>query len=335
MNVALTGGTGCLGQPLLRRLLGNGHNVKLLVEPNDHRIFPAENLSIISGTVNDEHALRELVEGSDIVFHLAAKVHEFHKTPSVEHEFHEINSEGTRLLVEISKQKKVKRIVFYSTVGVYGKDSNFHGDEISSCNPNNPYSQTKYMAERYVLESFKTGGPDGVVLRFPVVYGPFDRGNIFKLIEAVYKRQFFIIGNGKNLRSMISSENTAVAALLAGTHPKAANQIFCVTDGRDYTIEEILDTICTVLGFSCRPIHLPLFAAKTIGNIGDISETIFKWQAPLNTDRVRKLSSSLTFSCDKIQKELGYRPVQTLEEGIRDEVKSGNFEIKLSKMRRL
>ena len=90
--------------------------------------------------------------------------------------------------------------------------------------------------------------PEGVVLRFPVVYGPLDRGNVAALIKAVRKKQFFFFGDGSCLRSMISSRNAAEAAVRAAIEPKAANEIFCVTDGRDYTMNELVDCICGALG---------------------------------------------------------------------------------------
>ena len=74
MNIAVTGGTGCLGSPLLRKLQQGGHNVKVLVPEFEE--INAVSGNIIRGTINDEAALDNLLEGVDIVFHLAAKVHD-------------------------------------------------------------------------------------------------------------------------------------------------------------------------------------------------------------------------------------------------------------------
>lgn len=162
----------------------------------------------------------------DIVFHLAGKVHSVPETKEEEKEFFRVNMEGTRNLLEAAKKNKVKRVVFYSTVGVYGKDADFHGDELSPCWPGSVYAKSKYQAEQLVLTSSNDGGPEGVVLRFPVVYGPLDRGNIAKLIKAVQSKLFFYFGDGNCLRSMISSGNAAEAAVRAAFEPKAANEVF-------------------------------------------------------------------------------------------------------------
>lgn len=210
--------------------------------------------------------------------------------------------------------------MFYSTVGVYGKDSDFHGDELSSCMPVSAYASSKYQAEKLVLDSYHNGGPVGVVLRFPVVYGPYDRGNVARLIKAIKNRVFFHFGDGDSLRSMISLKNTAEAAVRAAFEPQAANELFCVTDGRDYTMNELVNSVCHELGTSWRPWHVPVSLAELAGRIGDVLRKYARVSFPIDSGRVRKLSRSLTFSNDKAKRVLGYDPVETLEEGVRREI---------------
>jgi len=110
-----------------------------------------------------------------------------------------------------------------------------------------------------------------------------------------------------------------VAAMRAAIEPRAANEVFCVTDGRDYTMNELVDCICGALGMNWRPWHVPVFAAKMGGKVGDLVKKM-GIKAPIDSDKVRKLSRPLTFSCEKATRVLGYEPVETLEEGIRREV---------------
>lgn len=105
-------------------------------------------------------------------------------------------------------------------------------------------------------------------MRFPIVYGPLDRGNVAALIKAVRKKQFFHFGDGNCLRSMISSRNAAEAAVRAAFEPKVANEVFCVTDGLDYTMNELVDCICGALGMSWRPYHVPVSLADLAGRFG-------------------------------------------------------------------
>ncbi len=321
MRVAVTGGTGCLGRPLAEKLIADGVYPKLLILSDDHSITDLDKkVEIITGDLNTPEALDTLCMDCEIVFHLAGMVHSVPRQNKEEDEFFRINVEGTRNLLEAAKKNGVKKVVFYSTVGVYGTDADFHGDELSPCRPGSVYAKSKYLAEQLVLNSFKEGGSKGVVLRFPVVYGPLDRGNVARLIKAVHGRFFFYFGDGSCLRSMISSKNAAEAAVRAALEPKAANEVFCVTDGRDYTMNEMVDCICGALGMSWRPFHVPVLLADMAGRFGDI---LRKWghvPFPIDSDRVRKLSRPLTFSCEKAKRVLGYEAVETLEEGIRREV---------------
>ena len=321
MKVAITGGTGCLGLPLVEKLIADGAYLKLLILPNDPSITDLDKkVEIIVGDLNSPNALYLLCMDCDVVFHLAGMVHSVPGTKAEEEGFFRVNVAGSRDLLEAAKKNGVKRVVFYSTVGVYGKDADFHGDELSPCKPGSVYAKSKYLAEQLVLNSSNDGGPEGVVLRFPVVYGPLDRGNVAALIKAVKKKQFFFFGDGSCLRSMISSRNAAEAAVRAAFEPRAANEVFCVTDGRDYTMNELVDCICGVLGMRWRPFHVPVKIAELAGKIGDLVKKKTGIAVPIDSDRVRKLSRPLTFSCEKAKKVLGYEAVETLEEGIRREV---------------
>lgn len=167
MKLAVTGGTGCLGRSLIEKLIKDGAYLKLLSLPNDHSLnYPDNKVEIITGDLNSSEDLDLLTRDCKIVFHLAGKVHSVPGTKEEEEDFFRVNVEGTRNLLEAAKENKVKRVVFYSTVGVYGKDADFHGDELSPCQALPAYAKSKYQAERFILNGFNNGGPEGVVLRF-------------------------------------------------------------------------------------------------------------------------------------------------------------------------
>ena len=148
MRVAVTGGTGCLGRPLAEKLIAGGAHPKLLVLPNDPSItFLTQKAEIVVGNLNSPDAMDKLCIDCDIVFHLAGMVHLAPGTKEEEEEFFWVNVEGTRNLLAAAKKSRVKRVVFYSTVGAYGKDADFHGDELSPCQPLTAYAKSKYQAD--------------------------------------------------------------------------------------------------------------------------------------------------------------------------------------------
>lgn len=321
MRVAVTGGTGCLGMPLIQRLLKAGHDIRLLSLPHDRIAAQlGERVQVITGNLNSRDALMLLTRDSDVAFHLAGKVHTVPATITEQNDFYRVNVDGTSDLIKACADNRVGRLIFFSTVGVYGKDGNFHGDELSLCEPVSDYGKSKLLAEKIVLDSFGNGGPQGVVLRFPVVYGPRDRGNVLKLIRAIDQKRFFYFGDGRCLRSMVSSANAAVAAIQAAVEPFTGSQVFCVTDGRDYRMLELVEAIRAALCMDWMPFHIPISAARLMGKIGDVFETASWIRIPVSSAAVMKLSSSLTFSCEKAKKMLRYAPVETLSEGIGREV---------------
>lgn len=321
MKVAITGATGCLGQPVVEKLVERCEGVRALALPNDTTIKKFEKrVNVVIGSVNSDQALQVLTKDCDIVFHLAGRVHSVPGNREEEKEFYEVNVNGTKSVLDAAAINKVKRVIFYSTVGVYGKDADFHGDELSPCMPESIYAKSKYEAEWLIRNSHKGGGPEGVVLRLPVAYGPLDRGNVASLIRAVHVNRFFYFGDGKAERSMISSANAAEAALKAALNPSAANEVFCVTDGADRSVRDLVETICSALGKSWRPHEIPISLAEWMGKFGSLIEGSLRTQLPINSATVRKLSRPLTFSCEKAQRMLGYSPRESLAEGIKKEV---------------
>lgn len=305
----------------MEKLIKCGLEIQILVLPSDKGMISWENkIRIIYGNINSFDALNSLTRSCDIVFHLAGKVHSIPGTGKEEDDFFQMNVEGTRNLLNATKKNRVKKVVFYSTVGVYGKNADFHGDEFSPCQPGSVYAESKHLAEQLVLNSYKNGGPNGIVLRFPVAYGPLDRGNVASLIKSIYHRYFFYFGNGNPLKSMISSRNAAEAAIKAAFEPKVANGLFCVTDGQDYRLQEIIEKICQAINTNWRPKHIPISLAKSLGKLGDLFERLTHYSMPINSSKVVKLSRPLTFSCEKAIQVLKYRPIENLYDGITKEV---------------
>lgn len=321
MKVAVTGGTGCLGTPLIDKLLESGLEISLLALPDDRLAEQLEEgVQVITGDLSSKDVLTKLTKNCDVVFHLAGKVHSIPKTLNEKDEFYRDNVDGTRNLVQACETNRVNRLIFFSTVGVYGKEGNFHGDEESSCKPASMYAKSKLLAEQIILDSAENGGPQGVVLRFPIAYGPLDRGNMLRLIRVIDQKRFFYFGDGRCFRSMISSVNAAEAAFKAAFASFQRNEVFCVTDGNDWQLLEVVEAICSALCTQWKPSHIPIYAAKCLGKMGDLFKRTNWIKFPVCSSTVDKLSSSFTFSCEKANKILGYKPVESLLEGIAREV---------------
>ena len=310
MKVLVTGATGFLGGSLTRRLHSMGWDVTALGRnPKKLNQLEDDGIRVLQIDLKDKTALANACKNQEIVFHCAAL-----PSPWGNFElFYQANVIGTRNVIAAAIENNVERFVFFSTVAVYG-ESNKMLDESVFPKPATAYGSSKLDAERLVLAAseLKT-----TVLRLPVVYGARDRGNVAKLIEAIRRNRYFIVGAGQNLKSMVAVENVVSAALLVANDERAIGETFLVTDERPYSQEEIAATIAKLLGRK-QPAKLPRWLLLLAGQAGDLVERLTGINLPFSSDRIRKLSSNTIYSSAKIESVLGFKPQVALHEGLAD-----------------
>lgn len=270
-----------------------------------------DGLTLVTCDLLDEEQLAELMQGSDAVFHLAAMVHV--RGYVADSAFRRINVDGTRAVVSAARAAQVPAFVFFSTVAVYPESEEMF-DESSPVAPSTSYGATKLAAEALVLQVRDVMRV--TILRLPVVYGPRDRGNVRRLIEAIAKRQFFLPGSGENVKTMVAVDNVADAALLVASDPRAAGQVYVVTDASPSTLSEIVSAVSTGLGLKRTPMKMPLAVLRAAGRFADALSGVLGATLPVSADQIRKLASNTRYSGERIQRELGFKPRVGLEEGI-------------------
>lgn len=249
MNCLITGATGAVGPRLVEALCQAGWQVRVLVRQRPpSTLFPAQ-VELCLGDITDPAAVGDAMQGVEVVFHLAALLHITNPSRELQPLYERINVGGTRHVVEAAVAASVRRVVFFSTIAVYGYNSGRLLDESAPPAPDTYYGQTKLAAEGIVLAAKRPDGrPLGVVLRSGAVYGARVKGNYRLLLNLLRRGWFLPIGDGRNRRSLIYDRDLAQAALLAATHPDAAGGIFNVTDGRVHQMDEIIAAMCAALG---------------------------------------------------------------------------------------
>ena len=232
-----------------------------------------------------------------------------------------VSVEGTRVLVEEALAAGVRRLVYFSTVSVYGPTGREPVDETASPHPDTTYPETKLRAEEIVLSSRKpdSGDPIGVVLRMAAVYGPRMKGNYATLVEALERGRFLPVGNGSNLRTLVYDRDAVRAAILAAEHPAAAGRVYNVSDGDVHSLNDIVAAICEALGRRPPGLAVPLPAARGAAMLGDAAMAVAGRPRRL-VAAVDKLVESVAVSSDRIQRELGFRPEYDLRRGWRETV---------------
>lgn len=322
--ILVTGGTGAVGPRIVQALHDAGHAVRILaLDPPKPGALPP-GVDLRTGSITDPEAVRGAMAGCSGVIHMAALLHIVNPPPELRPKYEAVNVGGTRLVLEAAQAAGVERVVFFSTIAVYGSGGNDRpaGEdgaailtEESPCRPDTFYGETKLAAEALVLGARRADGrPLGTVLRLGAVYGSGIKGNYRKLALALARRRFVPIGAGTNRRSLIYDRDAAAAAVLALQAPEAAGQVFNVTDGNYHAMTDILRAICAALGRPAPRFRLPLGPVRQAARLADGVLRLAGRRGGIGA-AVNKYTEEVRVSGAKIRNELGFRPAFDLARG--------------------
>ncbi len=313
MKALVTGAGGFIGRHLVTRLLQNGYSVRALVHKSRPPAEWPANVEVAIGDVCDAQAMKEVAAGCEIVYHLAGKAHALTEVRGDEDAYRAINTDGSRHVLEGAVASGARAFVLFSSVKAMGEGGSRCLDESFDGPPETPYGRSKREAERAALEIGRQTGLHVTCLRFPLVYGPGDKGNLFRMIAAIDRGVFPPLPDLGNRRSMVHVVDAVQAAVLAVSVPPAKGQCYIVTDGCAYSTREVYELICRALGKPVPGWHVPLLMLKTLGKAGDAIGRISGKRFLFDSDALDKLIGSAWYSSEKIARELGYHPSFTFE----------------------
>jgi nucleoside-diphosphate-sugar epimerase len=296
-----------VGPRVVEAMAAAGYRVRALSRRAPQLGQLAPEVEVIEGDVSDPRAVRAAMEGVAVALHLAARLH----VPDPPHELFEwyehTNVGGTRTVVDAAIGLGVRRLVFFSTIAVYGEGTGGEFHEDSPLAPATFYARTKADAEKLVLAARRSDGtPLGVVLRPGSVYGARVKGNYQRLVHALARRRFIPVGLGTNRRVMVYDRDVAYAAFLASTHSAAAGRVYNVSDGRTHTLEEIIAAICIALGRAAPRFHVPVTVARAVaGLIEDLGRAVGR-RGSINRATIGKYTEDIAVDGTRIREELGF-----------------------------
>jgi UDP-glucose 4-epimerase len=309
-QIVVTGANGFIGQHLCRKLVESKKVVTACIrERVDVSVFGdiagslrirripslglGENLSVV---------LRE----ADAVIHLAGRAHVMYDTAENPlSAFRKVNVCGTENLALIAAQSGVRRFIFVSSIKVNGEATEgkiFSADD----QPNycGPYGRSKWEAEERLLQIATGTAMEWVVVRPPLVYGPYVRGNFLQLMKCVFHRIPLPVGSLHNSRSLVNVYNLSDLLCLLLDHPGAANNRFLVSDPEDISTPDLVRRMAASLHRSARIVRCPEAVLHLAG-------TLLRQSAA-----VQRLCSSLVLDREKTSKYLGWSAPMTLEQGL-------------------
>jgi nucleoside-diphosphate-sugar epimerase len=315
MKVLVTGGTGFTGKALVKKLLDEGHKVVALdnkegVKTDELRAWGTE---VIIGTVTDREVVARCMNGVNIVHHLAAAFRELDVPNSY---YEEVNVGGTRIVLEEALKHKVKKFIYCSTCGVHGNIDHPPADENAPIQPADYYQRTKYEAEPLVSEYSKKG-MQTVVLRPAAIYGPGDPERFYMIFKKVQKGIFPMFGGGKTLYHPLFIDNFIDVFMLTMKDGVGVGQTYLVADEEYVEIEELVKKVAKSLNVNVKIPHFPVMPLVVAGHICEKICTPFGIKPPIFPRRVDWFRQNRAFSIAKAKKELGYKPMVGLEEGLK------------------
>ncbi|EON75890.1 UDP-glucose 4-epimerase [Lunatimonas lonarensis] len=294
-NALITGKNGFLGSILAKALINGGVSVTGLGRSDVH--LPVDISSPFSFPPGSQF---------DTIVHSAGKAHVVPRTHEEEREFYQVNLEGTKNLCAAIEQlpTKPEAFIFISTVAVYGKDSGERIHEDTPLQGSTPYAKSKILAEEWLQNWADKNNVTLSILRLPLVAGPQPPGNLGAMINGIKTGRYASIGMASSRKSIVWAED------IAGIVPQLAKVggIYNLTDGYHPSFGELEQAIAGVLGKK-PPFKVPMIVAKGLGLLGDMLGSRF----PVNSDKIKKITSSLTFDDKRARKSLGWNPTEVLD----------------------
>lgn len=323
----ITGATGFIGTALIHRLRSENRYAVRAATRREIAELPPDIERSVLGDFGAGTDWRTSLQDTDVVVHLAARVHVSHDTaadPLLE--FRRANVETTLKLARQAAEAGVRRFIFLSSVKVNGEGRCLTAlgrhigqraggpvppevyRETDPPAPEDAYGLSKYEAETGLRQVSAATKMELVIIRPPLAYGPRVRANFLLLMRAIARGIPLPLGAISNRRSLVGLDNLVDFILLCAEHPAAANETFLVSDGEDLSTPELIRRLARAMECSARLIPVP--------------ESVLMTGAMLLGKRAvaRRLLGSLQVDISKARQRLGWVPPVSVDEGLRGAV---------------
>lgn len=294
-RVLVTGGAGFVGANLVRLLLRDGHEVRILDDFRSGREeYVADlNVDVVRGDIGDTHLVAELAGDADAVIHLAAAGSVVDSVADPAANF-EANARGTFSVLQGARKAGVERVVFSSTGGALIGDADPPVNERSLPKPISPYGASKLAAEAYCHAFAKSYGMTTISLRFANVYGPYSghkKGAVTVFLRALHEgRPLQIFGDGNASRDFMYVDDICRGIQLGLTRELEPGMVAHLATGVETSITQLADVCRKVAGLPDHPIEfLPRRAGEVERNFA---------------------------TYDYARQVLGFEPMVSLEDGL-------------------
>lgn len=310
MNIALIGGSGFVGTNLLN-LLSNQDRFSLVnIDKNSSEKWG--NLTKI-GNVLEKEKLEVLLAGVDVVVLLAAEHRDDVSPISL---YYDVNVQGMKNTLETMDKNGVKRIVFTSSVAIYGLDKD-NPNETTPADPFNNYGKSKWQAEQVLQEWHQSHLDWNInIIRPTVIFGEGNRGNVYNLLKQIASGKFMMIGKGDNKKSMSYIGNIVAFIQYLIENKTNGFNVFNYVDKPDFSTNDLVYHTGDVLGKHIPTTHIPYALGMLGGYCFDLLAKIIHKKLTISSVRVKKFCAVTQFDSTKAMSS-GFVPPFSIEEGLR------------------
>jgi len=304
MIVAITGATGFIGRRLIMRHLNQGDKVRVLSRRSTSEAGLPNSVQWFQGDLSNTDNLQTFVDGADVLYHCAGEI----RDPLLMESVHVV---GTHRLIEAATDR-IGCWVQLSSTGAYGQQREGIITELTQLNPRGIYEVTKVQSDALVKEASSSGAFQHVILRPSIVYGAaMPNQSLYNMISMIERGWFFFIGKSGASANYIHVDNVVEALVLCSKAHQAIGQVYNLSD--HCTLEYFVANIAKLLGCSAPRTRLPELSVRMLTKLfGRIPGV------PLTGTRVDALTNSAVYSNEKIEQELGYRHLLSMEDGLND-----------------
>lgn len=309
MKIKLIGASGFVGTRLLDLLKDYPEYELQNIDLQPSHFF--NDLTVI-GDVREQEQMDRMLAGGDLVVLLAAQ-HRDDVTPISL--YYDTNVEGMKVTLKAMEKNGIKRIVFFSSVAVYGLNKK-NPDETHPADPFNHYGKSKWQAEQVLQEWYKTHPDWNIdIVRPTVIFGERNRGNVYNLLHQISSGKFLMVGPGTNVKSMAYVGNIVAFVKFMIEQVTTGYNVFNYIDKPDVNMNDLVAHVEKVLNKRIPSTHYPYWLGMFGGYCFDLLAMITGKKLAVSSVRVKKFCSTTQFDSTKAMNS-GFVPPYTLKEGL-------------------
>lgn len=318
MIAIVTGATGCLGINLTQRLIHEGYDV-IALGRNKYlgKIVTKLGATFIATDLAEKEKLAKISSKANVIFHCAARSSIW----GTYKEFYQTNVIGTQNVIKATPTNA--RLVYVSSPSIYFNFQHAHGIKENAPLPRyaaNHYIHTKILAEQLIDKAYQEENLKVVTIRPRAIFGPYDRAIVPRILQSEKKGILPVIGNGKNSIDITYVDNVVESLMLAA---RANNHVegkkYNITNDEPHTLITILSMVFTALNKPLQVKYIPYQRARIFAYCAENLYRLLrlKQEPPLTSYSAGVLSFGQTLNIDAAKKDLNYKPLINIEQGVK------------------